>query len=95
MTGRIIPPGRSLLAAVVLGLGVGVVVFVIVASLLTMPLFALARFTEGQTALHRPWFATGIRIAAVLGGVAGLVSGVWLGRYFRRGGRFEFPEPPP
>jgi hypothetical protein len=86
---------RSLLAAAGLGLAVATVMFVLVASLLTMPLFALARFTEAETALHRPWFTTGLEIAGGIGATIGVISGIWIGRYFRRGGRFELPEPPP
>ena len=86
---------RSLLVAIGLAIAVGTVMFVLIASLLTMPLFALARFTEAETALHRPWFTTGLRIAASVGAVVGLGAGVWIGRFFRKGGRFELPEPPP
>jgi hypothetical protein len=81
--------------AIVIGIAVTAVMFVLVAALLTMPLFALARFTEGDTALHRPWFGTGLRIAAVLGGVAGVTAGVGLARFYRKGGTFQLPEPPP
>jgi len=85
---------RNALVAIALGLGVAFLMFVLFASLLTMPLFALARFTEGETALHRPWFATGLKIAGLLGGTVGVCTGVWLARFYRRGGHFELPEPP-
>jgi hypothetical protein len=86
---------RNVMVAVALGIAVALIMFVLVAALLTMPLFALARFTEGETALHRPWFGRGLKIAGVLGGATGLVAGVWLARFYRRGGRFELPEPTP
>jgi len=80
--------------AVVIGIAVAFTMFVLLAALLTMPLFALARFTEGDTALHRPWFGTGLRIAGGLGAVAGVAAGAAIGRYYRRGGTFQLPEPP-
>ena len=97
MTGeRDAPPSRrGLVMAIAIGVTVAAVMFVLIAALLTMPLFALARFTEGDTALHRPWFGTGLRIAAVLGGVAGAAAGVTIARFYRRGGTFQLPEPPP
>lgn len=46
------------------------------ASLLTIPLFAMARFTEPMRGTGREWFRTGLRFAFVLGGVGGVVGGV-------------------
>jgi len=89
------PVRRNLLAAIGIGVAVAAIMFVLVASLLTIPLFALARFTEAETALHRPWFGRGLQIAGALGLLTGATTGVWFGRFFRRGGRFELPEPPP
>ena len=85
---------RSLGVAVVVGVGAGLALFLVAASLLTIPLFALARFTEPEHGLDRHWFSEGLRWAVAGGLVFGTVCAVVLGRWFHRGGRIPDGRPP-
>lgn len=82
------PLGRSVL----LGATAGVVLSLMAAALLTMPLFALAWFTEPVHGTGRAWFSSGVRWAIVAGAVVGLAGGVGVARWLRRGGKL--PEAP-
>lgn len=82
------PLGRSVL----LGAAAGVALSLVAAALLTMPLFALAWFTEPVHGTGRAWFSSGVRWAVVAGAVVGLAGGVGVARWLRRGGKL--PEAP-
>jgi len=78
---------------VFVGLAVAVAGAAVAGCLFTIPLFALARFTEPAHGTGREWFTTGLRWAAGLGVVAGLVVGTVTAWWYREG--YTLPESPP
>lgn len=68
--------------------------FLIAASLLTIPLFALARVTEPVQGTGREWFWSGLRWAVVGGAVIGVAGGGGVAWWLRRGGKLTEPFPP-
>lgn len=85
---------RPLALAVTLAIAATAVLFLIVASLLTIPLFALARFTEPSRGLGREWFVDGLRWAIIGGAVVAVAAGAAFGWWLRRGGKLpEAPKP--
>lgn len=88
------PEERSLGLAIALGIGAAAVLFLIAASLLTIPLFALARFTEPSQGTGREWFREGLRWAVWGGVVVAVVAGTAVAYWIRRGARIpEAPKP--
>lgn len=88
------PPSRSVAVAAVAGVAAAAVLFLIVASLFTIPLFALARFTEPGHGTDREWFREGLRWAVLGGAVVALACGAGLAWWLRRGGRIpQAPRP--
>jgi len=77
---------------VLLALGGGALLFLIVASLLTIPLFALAQFTEPGRGTGREWFRDGLRWAVLAGALVAAGAGAGLAWWLRKGGRI--PQPP-
>ena len=72
----------------------GALFFLIVASLFTIPLFALARFTEPSRGTDREWFRDGLRWAILGGGVVAVIGAAALGWWVRKGGKFpQAPRP--
>jgi hypothetical protein len=79
---------RSLLLAVAVGFGVGLVVLAVGFAVVAIPLFALARFAEPGRGLARPVIRDNLlHVAGPAGLVAGAVAGAVVGRWYRRGGR--------
>ena len=77
-----------MLLAVGVGVAMTLVTVAVVFAVLAIPLFALARFAEPGQGLDRPFIRNGLlRFALPVGLVAGIVSGVAVGRWYRRGGR--------
>ena len=81
-------PRRTVLMAVGVGLGVGVATVGIVVSIVAIPLFALARFTEPSHGLDEPLIRNGlVRVAIPAGLLVGALCGVAVGLWYQRGGR--------
>ena len=77
-----------MLLAVGVGVAMTLVTVAVVFAVLAIPLFALARFAEPGQGLDRPFIRNGLlRVALPAGLVVGVVSGVAVGRWYRRGGR--------
>ena len=88
MTAPRIEPGRPILTAVLVGLGIGLVGLLVAFAILAIPWFALARFAEPGQGLDRPAIRDGLfRIALPIGVLIGTGTGVVVGRWYRRGGR--------
>lgn len=80
------PVGRSLLLAMAVGVLVGVAAFAVAFGIVAVPFFALAQ-AEGAQGLDRPVIRVGLlRATVAVGAVAGIVAGVVVGRWYRRGG---------
>lgn len=81
-------PRRSVLLAVVVGVAVGLAAIGIVVSIVAVPFFALARFTEGSKGLDQPLVRTALtKVALPAGLVLGSLAGLAVGRWYRKGGR--------
>ena len=81
-------PGRSVLLAVAVGVAVGLAAIGIVISIVAVPFFALARFTEGSKGLDQPLVRTALtKVALPAGLVLGSLAGLAVGRWYRKGGR--------
>jgi hypothetical protein len=78
---------RPLLLALTVGLAVAVAAVAIAFAVIAIPLFALAGFDQGGPGLDRPVVRDGLLHVAVPAGVVfGLVAGVAVARWYRRGG---------
>jgi hypothetical protein len=78
---------RTVLTALAIGLGVGLAAVAIIVSIVAIPLFALARFADPGNGLDRPMIRDGLtHVALPAGVVLGTVSGLLVGRWYRRGG---------
>lgn len=85
---------RSIGLAVFLGIGAAALFFLVVASLLTIPLFALARFTEPGHGTGREWFRDGLRWAVIAGALVAVAAGAGLAWWLRSGGKLpDAPKP--
>ena len=79
---------RPVLLAVVVGLAVALAAIGVVFSIIAIPLFALARFTEPGHGLDEPLIRNGlVRVAIPAGAVLGTLTGLAVARWYRRGGR--------
>ena len=79
---------RPVLLAVVVGLAVGLAAVGIILSIIAIPFFALARFADPGNGLDQPFVRTGlIKVALPAGALLGTLAGVFVGRWYRRGGR--------
>ena len=78
---------RTVLMAIAVGLAVGLAAVAIIVSIVAIPLFALARFADPGNGLDRPMIRDGLtHVALPAGAVLGTVSGLLVGRWYRRGG---------
>jgi hypothetical protein len=81
-------PHRTLLMALGVGAAVGLATVGIIVSIIAIPFFALARFAEPGHGLDEPLIRTGlVRVAIPAGVVLGTLTGLAVGRWYRRGGR--------
>jgi hypothetical protein len=81
-------PHRTILMALGMGAAVGLAAVAIIVSIIAIPLFALARFAEPGHGLDEPLIRNGlVRVAIPAGVVLGTVTGLAVGRWYRRGGR--------
>jgi hypothetical protein len=79
---------RPVLLAVLMGLAVAVAAIGVVFSIIAIPLFALARFTEPGHGLDEPLIRNGLlRVAVPVGALLGTATGVAVALWYRRGGR--------
>ncbi len=79
---------RPVALALVVGAAVAVAAIGLIISIIAIPFFALARFAEPGTGLDNPFIRTGlIKVALPAGLVLGTVTGLAVGRWYRRGGR--------
>ena len=79
--------GRTVLTALAVGVAVGFAAVAIIVSIVAIPLFALARFADPGSGLDRPLIRDGLtHVALPAGVVLGTVSGLVVGRWYRRGG---------
>jgi len=86
--------GRSLLLGVVVALGVGLAATAIAFSIVAIPVFSLAS-TEPGSGLDRQLVRDGLfRVALPFGLLSGLVIGVLVGLWYRRGGRLPTDRTP-
>ena len=81
-------PHRTFLMALGVGAAVGLATVGIIVSIIAIPFFALARFAEPGHGLDEPLIRTGlVRVAIPAGAVLGTLTGLAVGRWYRRGGR--------
>jgi hypothetical protein len=81
-------PHRTLLMALGMGAAVGLATVGIIVSIIAIPFFALARFAEPGHGLDEPLIRTAlVRVAIPAGAVLGSLTGLAVGRWYRRGGR--------
>jgi hypothetical protein len=81
-------PHRTILMALGMGVAVGLAAVAIIVSIIAIPLFALARFAEPGHGLDEPLIRNGlVRVAIPAGVVLGTLTGLAVGRWYRRGGR--------
>ena len=86
------PLRRPVLLAVAVGLAVGLAAVAVIISIVAIPLFALARFAEPGKGLDQPLIRTGlVKVAIPAGALLGLLTGVLVARWYRRGGRLPSP----
>jgi len=86
------PIRRSVLLAVGVGLAVGLAAVALIVSIIAIPLFALARFADPGKGLDQPVIRNGLlKVAIPSGAVLGTLTGVLVGRWYRRGGRLPTP----
>jgi hypothetical protein len=79
---------RAFALAAAVGLAVGLASVGIVVSIIAIPFFALARFAEPGNGLNEPLVRTGlVKVAIPAGLVLGAITGAYVGRWYRRGGR--------
>ncbi|MCU1450101.1 MAG: hypothetical protein JWP02_2271 [Acidimicrobiales bacterium] len=79
---------RTLFMALGVGAAVGLATVGIIVSIIAIPFFALARFAEPGHGLDEPLIRTALmRVAIPAGVVLGTLTGVAVGRWYRRGGR--------
>jgi len=77
-----------ILLAVVVGLAVALAAIGVVFSIIAIPLFALARFTEPGHGLDEPLVRNGLlHVAVPVGALLGTATGVAVALWYRRGGR--------
>jgi hypothetical protein len=82
------PIHRTALMALAVGTAVGLAAIGLVVSFIAIPLFALARFAEPGHGLDEPLIRTGlVRVAIPVGAVLGTVCGIFVARWYHRGGR--------
>ena len=82
------PAGRSLLLALAVGVLVGILTFAVAFGIVAMPFYLLARVSEGQQGLDRPFVRdTLLRWTVPVSLVVGVAGGAVVGRWYRRGGR--------
>jgi hypothetical protein len=80
-------PRRTFLMALGVGAAVGLATVGIIVSIIAIPFFALARFAEPGHGLDEPLIRTGlVRVAIPAGVVLGTLTGLAVGRWYRRGG---------
>ena len=80
-------PRRTLLMALGMGAAVGLATIGVIVSIIAIPFFALARFAEPGHGLDQPLIRTGLmRVAIPAGVVLGTLTGLAVGRWYRRGG---------
>lgn len=81
------PLGRSILLGVAIGVGVGAIVYFLIA----IPIYLVASFESNG--MDRPIIRTGLlKVALPFGVVLGIVTGVVSGRWLRRGGRWTVDD---
>jgi len=81
-------PHRTFLLSLAVGLGVGIATVGIIVSIIAIPFFALARFAEPGHGLDEPLVRTAlVRVAIPAGLVLGGLCGIFVGRWYHRGGR--------
>ena len=81
------PGRRPVLLAVVVGIGVGAAAVCFVFSLLAIPYLVVARLDPGH-GLDRTAIRGGLfHVALPIGLLVGLLGGLAVGRWYRRGGR--------
>ena len=86
------PVHRSVLLAVAVGLAVALAAVAVIVSIIAIPLFALARFAEPGKGLDEPFIRNGlVKVAIPAGAVLGTLTGLLVGRWYRRGGRLPSP----
>ena len=79
---------RPVLLAVAVGIAVALAAIGIILSIIAIPFFALARFADPGNGLDQPFVRTGlIKVAVPAGAVLGTLAGVFVGRWYRKGGR--------
>jgi len=81
-------PRRPVLLALGVGAAVGLAAIGLVISIIAIPFFALARFAEPGRGLDEPLIRTGlVKIALPAGLILGSLTGLAVGRWYRKGGR--------
>jgi hypothetical protein len=79
---------RPVLLAVFVGLAVALAAIGVVFSIIAIPFFALARFTEPGHGLDEPFIRNGLlHVAVPVGALLGTATGVAVALWYRRGGR--------
>ena len=77
-----------MLLALGVGVAVGFAAIALIVSIIAIPFFALARFAEPGKGLDEPLIRNGLlKVALPAGAVLGAVTGLAVGRWYRRGGR--------
>jgi hypothetical protein len=80
-------PHRPALLALAVGVAVGLACIGLIVSIIAIPFFALARFTEGAKGLDQPLVRTALtRVALPAGILLGTLAGLAVGRWYRKGG---------
>jgi hypothetical protein len=79
---------RSLGIAALVAIGIALVCTAVTYSIVAMPFYALARATEPEQGLNRPFIRDAITHWALPGSIAlGLLAGLVVGVWYARGGR--------
>jgi branched-subunit amino acid permease len=79
---------RPIVLALAVGVAVGLACIGLIISIVAIPFFALARFADPGKGLDQPLIRNALtRVALPAGILLGSLTGLAVGRWYRRGGR--------